>query len=530
MKSASLVALLQATTMAQNATSPDPFVAKFPGQTPPCRKTTPEHLRNPGVVGAPLTDYAGLPEQWLWSNIDGVNYLTEIKNQHIPSYCGSCWAQAATSAMSDRIKIARKAAWPDINIAPQVVISCSTIGGDDGCHGGEAFDAYQYMHENQVTDETCSIYRARGRDNGEACSAELKCQECFTDCGPRDNYKIYNVKEYGRVKGEEAMMQEIYQRGPIACGVAVTDAFLNYKGGILQNQVTHVTDIDHDISVIGWGVENGIKYWTIRNSWGSAFGEDGFIRVERGVNEVQVETDCAWGTVVDTWTDDVRHHNTPAENADRRKGNADDLLYAKQMEKAGKFLAEDTRKCSIHNPDRETKHVGVPSWEQLKGTVYPDSLDWRNMDGINYLSWNKNQHIPHYCGSCWAQGPTSALADRFQIMLGITGSATPVGLNAQYVVNWQAGKTVDDNCNGGDPMDAWQFAHDTGIVDSSCEQYVAQNFAGTPGPKQICKDCTWPPCPADKAWSDPVCQDKCWGTTPNRMYYSQDYYGVHGVE
>ena len=64
------------------------------------------------------------PKQWFWGSVDGVNYLTQTKNQHIPQYCGSCWAQAATSSLSDRIKIARKAAWPDINIAPQVM--CKT--------------------------------------------------------------------------------------------------------------------------------------------------------------------------------------------------------------------------------------------------------------------------------------------------------------------------------------------------------------------------------------------------------------------
>lgn len=88
----------------------------------PCRRKSTKPIKP--VLKSELKEVA-LPDNWIWNNVDGVNYLTNLKNQHIPQYCGSCWAQASTSAISDRIKIARKAQWPDINIAPQVVISCS---------------------------------------------------------------------------------------------------------------------------------------------------------------------------------------------------------------------------------------------------------------------------------------------------------------------------------------------------------------------------------------------------------------------
>lgn len=69
----------------------------------------------------PLED---LPKNFWWGNVNQTNFLTVQRNQHIPIYCGSCWAFASTSALSDRIKIARKAQWPDVNLSPQVLISC----------------------------------------------------------------------------------------------------------------------------------------------------------------------------------------------------------------------------------------------------------------------------------------------------------------------------------------------------------------------------------------------------------------------
>ena len=166
----------------------------------PCRIRNPNRAE-PRILSA-LEHLEDLPEQVLWNQKDGTNYLTNVFNQHVPTYCGSCWAHAATSALSDRIKIAREAAWPDINISPQPLISCESP--DMGCHGGEAYNAFAWMATNEVTDRTCSIYRARGHDNGQECSPMQICRNCSPGeaCVVPDEYLVYGVDEYGEVSGE----------------------------------------------------------------------------------------------------------------------------------------------------------------------------------------------------------------------------------------------------------------------------------------------------------------------------------------
>jgi len=196
------------------------------------------------------------------------------------------------------------------------VISCAK-GENEGCNGGYAYSAFEFMHYNNVTDETCSTYRARGYTNGIDCSAITVCRNCnpHEPCFVPDTYNIYNVDQFGNVSGEAAMMQEIYQRGPIACGCAVPESLHTYTGGIYQD-LTGDMDISHDISIVGYGVENDVPYWVVRNSWGSHWGEDGFFRVIRGVNNINIESDCSWATPTDTWTNEWIHHTTVDEKND----------------------------------------------------------------------------------------------------------------------------------------------------------------------------------------------------------------------
>jgi cathepsin X len=102
------------------------------------------------------------------------------------------------------------------------------------------------------------------------------------------------------------MMNEIYQRGPITCAMGIPDDFLNYTGGIYWDKSGY-DDYDHDISITGWGVENGTKYWIVRNSWGSHWGEDGNFRVVRGINNINIESVCSWAVPRNTWAKDERN-------------------------------------------------------------------------------------------------------------------------------------------------------------------------------------------------------------------------------
>jgi hypothetical protein len=125
-----------------------------------------------------------------------------------------------------------------------------------------------------------------------------------------DEYPIFRVGEYGEVTGEKDMMHEIYTNGPIACGVAVPQSLEDYTGGIYCDDTGDI-NIVHDISVVGYGVDidTGAKYWLMRNSWGTQWGEQGFAKICRGTNNIAIESNCSWTTPENTW-DPLETHKT----------------------------------------------------------------------------------------------------------------------------------------------------------------------------------------------------------------------------
>jgi hypothetical protein len=90
------------------------------------------------------------------------------------------------------------------------------------------------------------------------------------------------------------MMNEISSYGPIVCGLDKTATeFMNYEGGIIK-ETTISPKINHYVEIVGSGSEGGQNYWIGRNFWGTAWGEEGFLRIKRGSNVLGIEKKCYW--------------------------------------------------------------------------------------------------------------------------------------------------------------------------------------------------------------------------------------------
>lgn len=235
--------------------------------------------------------------------------LKEIRDQ---ANCGSCWAFGSVEAMTDRLCIASNGT-DKTHLSAQDVASCDHLG-DMGCNGGVPSTVYSYYKLNGIVDggnygdkSGCYSYQLAPCAHHSTdpkykpCPDEVPTPACARKCV--DDGKTWAGSKHrgaggysvcqagGNTSCPDAMMQEIYQKGPITGMFFVHKSFLAYKSGVYKagNFITDPMLGGHAIKVMGWGTENGAPYWLVANSWNEDWGDHGYFKIDRGHNQCQIE-------------------------------------------------------------------------------------------------------------------------------------------------------------------------------------------------------------------------------------------------
>lgn len=265
--------------------------------------TEPVHPNNPVPIPALSPANGKLPLNFDWRDEAP---LSDVLNQRNPVWCGSCWAMATASSLTDRFRIAFPKDFRFRRLAPQALLNCGAEYGVGTCMGGQWEKAHQFAVDMGLVDETCLPFMGLDKSyNAQVPCAERMCRECDLNgnCARMPNPQKYFLSSWGKVNGSQAMMEEIHARGPITCYIySHVEAFSKYTGGIIIDRTPFKPgNITHVVSLVGWGEQRSsatgeiVPYWIGKNSAGTRFGEEGWFRLLRGFNSLNIEWNCGFG-------------------------------------------------------------------------------------------------------------------------------------------------------------------------------------------------------------------------------------------
>lgn len=234
--------------------------------------------------------------------------IREIRDQ---GSCGSCWAFAAVESMSDRICI-HSDQKKHFHFSAENLLTCCKACGN-GCHGGSHKLAWKYWVENGIVSggsygshEGCQPYHFPPCEHHELgprpnCSKYGPTPECVRSC--QSNYLVsyeedlhFGKQWYSVGNNEEAIKTEIFNNGPVEASISAYEDFYVYKSGVYQH-VKGKFVCGHAVKIIGWGIDRitSTPYWLVSNSFNTDWGDYGYFKIKRGVNECQIESDVTAG-------------------------------------------------------------------------------------------------------------------------------------------------------------------------------------------------------------------------------------------
>lgn len=192
------------------------------------------------------------------------NAVSSVKDQ---GQCGSCWAFSSTGAAEGAWAISTGKL---LDLSEQQMVDCATgvKYGSYGCNGGQMTGAFKYMISNGQCDESAYPYTSgttqKQNDVCKTCAPVVK----FTSCSEV-------------VSNDQISLKVAVSKQPVSVAIeADTRYFQSYSGGIITSSSCG-TNLDHGVLVVGYGEESGQKYWLVKNSWGSDWGDKGYVKILR---------------------------------------------------------------------------------------------------------------------------------------------------------------------------------------------------------------------------------------------------------
>jgi len=246
----------------------DEFVKYVHGKNGKCFSGSRPRYTIGGKHGAKTEKVSADPASVDWTT-QGV--VTPVKNQ---GQCGSCWAFSATGSTECNYAIAHGVL---NSLSEQQLVDCSTSEGNLGCDGGEMDNAFKYIMKGGGLC-TEAEYPYKGVDG------TCKASSCGTLYDP--------IKTYTDVtKRDEQALEAAAAQGCVSVAIEADQfAFQYYSSGILTG--TCGTNLDHGVLVVGYGTQSGQEYWKVKNSWGTSWGENGYVLICKDCNKNGDQGEC----------------------------------------------------------------------------------------------------------------------------------------------------------------------------------------------------------------------------------------------
>eukprot|EP00927_Polykrikos_kofoidii_P005969 TRINITY_DN12403_c0_g1_i2.p1 TRINITY_DN12403_c0_g1~~TRINITY_DN12403_c0_g1_i2.p1 ORF type:complete len:466 (-),score=47.43 TRINITY_DN12403_c0_g1_i2:319-1716(-) len=297
-------------------------------------------------------EYSGykLPRSVDWVEQGAV---TNVKNQKA---CGSCWAFSVTGSLECAWKLKTGNLVP---LSEQQLVDCAQDFGEHGCGGGSMENGFKYASSYSMCTEDSYPYEAQ----------DLQCRRSGCTVG----IPAAAVIGYKSVKVENprALMQAVSHQAISVAIEADQQSFQLYQGGVLTADCG--SELDHGVLLVGYGNDSGLAYWKVKNSWGSSWGESGYVRLvrsmRRGPGECGIQLDASFPVVkaAPPGPSPVEHPHYGAPPC------RDDELDAQVAELGGEVCApscDGVSMCPRDVPENTTAAPACVLQDQSTGALY----------------------------------------------------------------------------------------------------------------------------------------------------------------